>query len=89
MTAKDEDFNQIKSDLVNEIRGMRSDMNRYFEMTDTHERALYGDKIKEPGITEDVRNLKRLAGYVVASITGTLGLLGEFMFRTFFHHPKI
>jgi hypothetical protein len=95
MAPKDEEFNLIKQDLITQIQGMRtdinnmrSDMNRYFEMTNTHERALYGDKIKEPGITEDVRSLKKVAGYAAAGLTGTVGLIGEFLFRTFVHHIK-
>lgn len=88
MSPKDEDFALIKQELVNEIKGMRQDMDRYFSMIETHERALYGDKVKEPGLMEDSRNLKRLAGVVMTSCTGVIGLFGEFVFRTFFHHPK-
>ena len=63
-------------------------MTQYFEKTDAHEKVLYGDKFKTPGMTEDVRNLKKMAGVVMASCTGVLGLFGEFVFRTMFHHPK-
>ena len=82
------EFNLIKQELVNEIRGMRVDMNRYFEKTEIHEKVLFGDKFKEPGMTEDVRTLKKLAGLVASSVAGFIGLFGEFIFRTFFHHSK-
>ena len=88
VSPKDEDFALIKQDLINEIKGMRSDMNRYFEKTDTHEKALFGDKFKETGLMEDNRNLKKMAGVVMTACTGVVGLFGEFVFRTFFHHPK-
>lgn len=55
---KDDEFNQIKIDLVNEIRGMRSDMNRLFETVQLHDYALYGDKKSIPGAMEELRIIK-------------------------------
>lgn len=57
---KPKDFNEIKGDLILEIKGIRLDINRYMAMVDTHEKALYGDKVKEPGAMEDLRNLKTI-----------------------------
>lgn len=93
--TRDDDFYKIKQALVEEIRGMRSDLNGYLgemkvirKTVDIHDQVLYGDKLKDPGMTEDVRNLKRMATMVMTSVTGTLGLFGEFIFRTFFHHSR-
>lgn len=86
--TKEQDFNLIKQDLVNEIKGMRKDMDIFMKTVTIHDQVLYGDKVKEPGITEDVRNLKRLAGVVLTSAAGVIGMFGEFVFRTFFHHPR-
>lgn len=59
MKPPDEDFAQIKVDLITEIREMRKDFNRMLLMVDTHEQALYGDKKTTPGMMEDVRILKK------------------------------
>lgn len=55
---KDEDFNQIKIELINEIKGMRSDMNRLFDTVQLHDQALYGNKSDKSGAMEDIRVLK-------------------------------
>lgn len=55
---KKEDFNQIKSELISEIKGMRQDMNRLFDTVQFHDQALYGNKSDKPGAMEDVRFLK-------------------------------
>lgn len=53
-----QDFQVIKQELVQEIKGMRSDMNHLFETVHFHDQALYGDKINVPGAMEDLRILK-------------------------------
>lgn len=62
---KREDFNQIKIDLISEIKvmnqeikGMRQDMDRLFKTVEFHDQALYGDKLDKPGAMEDVRGIK-------------------------------
>jgi hypothetical protein len=55
---REEDFNQIKTELVSEIRGMREDFNRMLKMVETHDQSLYGDKLTVPGAMEDLRVLK-------------------------------
>ncbi len=66
MAPKDEEFGQIKADLIKaveaniaETKAMRADMNRLFETTQFHDQALYGDKVDKPGAMEDIRNLKK------------------------------
>lgn len=58
MNGEDKEFAQIKSELITEIKGMRKDFDRAMVMIDTHEKALYGDRVKEPGAMEELRVLK-------------------------------
>lgn len=67
MNQKDDNFNQIKTELISEIKGMsgeikgmREDMDRLFKTVEFHDQALYGNKVDKPGAMEDLRVLKKV-----------------------------
>lgn len=64
--ARDEDFNQIKSELVGEVRGMRQDLNRMCELLNIHDRALYGNKVDTSGLVGDMKVIKDGRKHVLA-----------------------
>ena len=55
----DDEFSQIKYELVTEIKGMRSDLDRYMAIQAEHHKLLHGDPInKQRGLAQRLDTLE-------------------------------
>lgn len=89
----EKDFNQIKTELVNEIKGLREDLTKFMIEQAIHREIIYGNPIKsQRGLSQRVdqiedesRERKKHQGWVWIAL---LGSLAERISHYLFHWGK-
>lgn len=70
------------------LRETREEIRILKTVVTIHDETLFGNKKESPGIKEELRNINTFLGYVKWLCATVGALVVEFIFRTFFHHPR-